>query len=78
MTTRLVSSRLVSPDIHTLTYCIRSSPLLFPIRIQECDPSQPKIIQEWLENSLNGGKVRFESSHKDMFGKDRFVKLRVL
>lgn len=26
---------------------------------------------------FSGRKVRFESSHKDMFGKDRFVKLRV-
>ena len=43
----------------------------------EVDPSHPKIIQEWLDNQ-DGGKVRFESSHKDMFGKDRFVKLRVL
>ena len=55
----------------------------------EVDPSHPKLIEEFLSSTGGGGKenkksmfsgksVRFESSHKDMFGKDRFVKLRVV
>ena len=44
----------------------------------EVAPSHPKMIEELLSNELSGGGVRFESSHKDMFGKDRFVKLRVI
>eukprot|EP00532_Pseudo-nitzschia_australis_P011348 CAMPEP_0168228186 /NCGR_PEP_ID=MMETSP0140_2-20121125/14506_1 /TAXON_ID=44445 /ORGANISM="Pseudo-nitzschia australis, Strain 10249 10 AB" /LENGTH=429 /DNA_ID=CAMNT_0008159711 /DNA_START=131 /DNA_END=1420 /DNA_ORIENTATION=- len=59
----------------------------------EVDPSHPKMIEELLslegkgdtnEDETSGNelpmqkrRVRFESSHKDMFGKDRFVKLRV-
>jgi release factor glutamine methyltransferase len=42
----------------------------------EVDPTHPSMIKEWLESSNLG--VEFESSFKDMFGKDRFVKLRVL
>jgi release factor glutamine methyltransferase len=56
----------------------------------EVDPSHPKLIEEFLLSTGSGGgkknkksmfsgrSVRFESSHKDMFGKDRFVKLRVV
>ena len=45
----------------------------------EVDPTHPKVIEEFLEdeNEISGSTVRFDSSHKDMFGKERFVKLRV-
>lgn len=52
----------------------------------EVDPTHPKLIEELLSapeekkngSDFDGEKVRFESSHKDMFGNDRFVKLRVV
>jgi len=50
----------------------------------EVDPSHPKMIQDLLleddnkDDEENFVGVRFESSHKDIFGFDRFVKLRVL
>jgi release factor glutamine methyltransferase len=40
----------------------------------EVDPSHPQLLQEWLSDN---DKVDFVSSHKDMFGRDRFVKLQV-
>lgn len=43
----------------------------------EVDPTHPAAIAKWLEKSPSLG-VEFDSAHKDMFGKDRFVKLRVL
>ena len=59
----------------------------------EVDPSHPKMIEELLslegkedssedkksddELPMQKRRVRFESSHKDMFGKERFVKLKV-
>eukprot|EP00536_Pseudo-nitzschia_multiseries_P014101 jgi/Psemu1/310600/fgenesh1_kg.657_\ len=55
----------------------------------EVDPSHPGMIEEFLssrgkEGNKDGNtsskekqRVRFDSSHKDMFGNDRFVKLRV-
>ncbi len=43
----------------------------------EVDPSHPEIIQQWITSSQSLG-VTFDSTHKDMFGKDRFVKLNVL
>jgi release factor glutamine methyltransferase len=42
----------------------------------EVDPSHPDLIREWLESSPSLS-VNFDSSYKDMFGKDRFVKLSV-
>jgi release factor glutamine methyltransferase len=42
----------------------------------EVDPTHPDLIKEWVETSNLG--VAFESSFQDMFGKYRFVKLRVL
>lgn len=43
----------------------------------EVDPTHPKMIKEWIEATPSLG-VAFDSDFKDMFGKDRFVKLRVL
>lgn len=53
----------------------------------EVDPTQPELIRKEIEFMYNknnnddgggsSGAVRFESSSKDMFGKDRFVKLRI-
>ena len=43
---------------------------------EESDPSAADDDDDRL--GFSGRKVRFESSHKDMFGKDRFVKLRVV
>jgi release factor glutamine methyltransferase len=44
----------------------------------EVDPSHPKRIQEWLQESPEiQQRVRFEASYQDMFGRDRFVKLCV-
>ena len=40
----------------------------------EVDPSHPAILQEWINANPDLG-VKFESCYKDMFGKDRFVKL---
>jgi len=45
----------------------------------EVDPSHPKMIQGLLEDkNENFLGVRFELSQKDIFGFDRFIKLRVL
>jgi len=43
----------------------------------EVDPTHPELIAKWIADtpSLN---VEFDSTHKDMYGKDRFVKLRLL
>jgi len=41
----------------------------------EVDPSQPSMIRDMLTTH---GRVHFESMHLDMFGKERFVKLRVV
>jgi release factor glutamine methyltransferase len=43
----------------------------------EVDPTHPKKIEEWLRKSPDL-KVHFESSYKDLFGKDRFVKLSLM
>lgn len=49
----------------------------------EVDPTHPRMIEELLSREDGGSatgrgrRVCFESSYKDMFGKDRFVKLRV-
>lgn len=43
----------------------------------EVDPTHPKMIEDWLKRETGLG-VEFDSGHKDMFGKDRFVKLRVV
>uniref|UniRef100_A0A7S0UKF5 peptide chain release factor N(5)-glutamine methyltransferase n=1 Tax=Pseudo-nitzschia delicatissima TaxID=44447 RepID=A0A7S0UKF5_9STRA len=48
----------------------------------EVDPTHPKLIEEYLssrenESEISERAVLFESSHQDMFGKDRFVKLVV-
>jgi release factor glutamine methyltransferase len=42
----------------------------------EVDPSHPDLIREWLWKSPSLG-VNFESSYKDLYGNDRFVKLSV-
>jgi release factor glutamine methyltransferase len=42
----------------------------------EVDPTHPKLLKEWLDANPSLGVV-FEDSYQDMFGKDRFVKLRV-
>ncbi|KAL3901242.1 MAG: hypothetical protein SGARI_006102 [Bacillariaceae sp.] len=42
----------------------------------EVDPTHPQMIEEWV-NSTPELQVNFESAHKDLFGKDRFVKLSV-
>lgn len=46
----------------------------------EVDPTHPKIIEELLSSSENKAEfgVEFVSSSKDMFGKDRFVKLKYI
>ena len=44
----------------------------------EVDPTHPKMIQEWLEQSSQDVGVAFESAHQDLYGRDRFVKLKVL
>jgi len=44
----------------------------------EVDPSHPSLLQTWLENEGNELGVEFESHHKDIFGLDRFVKLRIV
>jgi release factor glutamine methyltransferase len=43
----------------------------------EVDPTHPAMLREWL-NSTTTRKVKFVSSHRDMYGRDRFVKLRVV
>jgi methylase of polypeptide subunit release factors len=45
----------------------------------EVDPSHPTLLREWIEQhepSLKAA-VEFDSFHCDMFGLDRFVRLRV-
>ena len=42
----------------------------------EVDPTHPQIIEQWIGDS--DLPVEFESSYKDMFGKERFVKLSIL
>lgn len=42
----------------------------------EVDPSHPKLIREWLQANPYLD-VKFDSIFKDMFGKDRFVRLTV-
>jgi release factor glutamine methyltransferase len=42
----------------------------------EVDPTHPKLLKEWLDENPSLGVV-FEDSYQDMFGNDRFVKLRV-
>ena len=48
----------------------------------EVDPTHPEKLREWLDGSEDGGDsstlgVAFVGSYKDMFGRDRFVKLLV-
>jgi release factor glutamine methyltransferase len=43
----------------------------------EVDPTHPKLLKEWLDANPSLGVV-FEDSYQDMFGNDRFVKLRVV
>lgn len=43
----------------------------------EVDPTHPKLLKEWLDENPSIGVV-FEDSYQDMFGNDRFVKLRVV
>jgi release factor glutamine methyltransferase len=40
----------------------------------EVDPSHPSLLEAWLEEDLGLG-VSLESTHQDMSGRDRFVKL---
>jgi len=47
----------------------------------EVDPTHPRLIEEWLSEESEESKtlgVVFEAGYQDMFGNDRFVKLRVL
>lgn len=44
----------------------------------EVDPTHPKLLQDWLDAEHEALGVAFEATYQDMFGKDRFVKLRVL
>ena len=45
----------------------------------EVDPTHPTKIKEWVENDTEiSPRVKFENSYHDLFGKERFVKLRVL
>jgi release factor glutamine methyltransferase len=44
----------------------------------EVDPTHPRLIDEWLSQESEMLGVAFEAAYHDMFGKDRFVKLRVL
>ena len=43
----------------------------------EVDPTHPAMIRDWL-GAAPDPEVEFVESRKDMFGRDRFVKLRVL
>mmetsp|Transcript_9242 Transcript_9242/g.14796 ORF Transcript_9242/g.14796 Transcript_9242/m.14796 type:complete len:353 (+) Transcript_9242:124-1182(+) len=43
----------------------------------EVDPTHPLKIKEWIQGNP-GLNVKFEASYKDLFGLERFVKLRVL
>lgn len=43
----------------------------------EVDPSHPEKIQNWLSSRTSVAGVRYVSSHKDMFGLERFVRLQV-
>jgi release factor glutamine methyltransferase len=43
----------------------------------EVDPTHPELIKKWIGSNPSLGVV-FESAHIDMFGKERFVKLRIL
>jgi release factor glutamine methyltransferase len=43
----------------------------------EVDPSHPRLLREWIDSTPDLGVV-FESSYKDIFGNERFVKIRVL
>jgi len=43
----------------------------------EVDPTHPEVIKEWIDANTGLG-VAFDSTHVDMFGKKRFVKLRIL
>ena len=44
----------------------------------EVDPTHPRLIEDWLTEESDKWGVSFEAGYRDMFGKDRFVKLRVL
>jgi release factor glutamine methyltransferase len=41
----------------------------------EVDPTHPRMIEKLLRNNT---VVRYHSTHPDMFGKDRFIKLRIV
>jgi release factor glutamine methyltransferase len=43
----------------------------------EVDPTHPRKMKQWIQDEPSLG-VDFEDSYKDLFGRERFVKLRVL
>jgi len=44
----------------------------------EVDPTHPKLLQEWLDKEGTFLGVVFDSAHQDLYGRDRFVKLKVV
>jgi release factor glutamine methyltransferase len=63
---------VVRTIIHQLPNWCRSGAICW----MEVDPSHPTLIRDWLDSNPDLG-VQFESTFKDMFGKDRFVKISV-
>eukprot|EP00978_Attheya_sp_CCMP212_P018902 scaffold52251_cov47-Attheya_sp.AAC.6 len=43
----------------------------------EVDTSHPERLKQWLQSSSSSNRVSFVESRQDMFGRDRFVKLRI-
>lgn len=43
----------------------------------EVDPTHPCLIKEWLDKEGDSIGVVYDSTHTDLYGRDRFVKLRV-
>lgn len=41
----------------------------------EIDPTQPKLIETYIEEQREALNMKFVSSYKDMFGKERFVEI---
>lgn len=41
----------------------------------EIDPTQPKLIEAYIAEQNNALNMKFVSSYKDMFGKERFVEI---
>lgn len=44
----------------------------------EVDPTHPELLRNWLDEDGTTIGVVFDSTHQDLYGRDRFVKLRVL